>query len=961
LDTAFVKMPGDKRFTIKNKKGDGVPMKKKAFGIFYVIIVIFLLIFAVLYLSLASINLKQQTETRIQKLGLEFAEPDSYTWEPQLKGELRSVKISGKIQGRGVVRTYLDNLLILDSSKIKSRILLTGSIVQDLENTSQELSEDPNPEQDENTSQEQIKTGKEENSTSDENKTIPIREFDGVCEETCNLTGLNDSSYNITVEVEDAKLNLDEIEYKILTQEKNNENLSLIGENEENLTETNISEIQETKEAKIETIQYRAVVGKPVKWKKIITPGEEGNLTIKIPKEAENVIAKKIDSGVESLASASITGQSVAGFDKDSFIGITLIFFKKIFSRFFASITGNAIVESQDLEVEIDKQEAEYEIEYETPAPQAFEYKEDEKEKRIIISGPENVHYQEVLAFSELENEVSAERIHLYYLTKTTKEEIAVDKYDTNDNGLVDYIEWVVPSLSNKTYSLEIEITKAEHLDENRILIRSIYEQVKKNDGVWSEPINNNEYVRVRFEKNLTKENDIKIYARSSSGSKIEVYAKDSSELIATFDEFSGEGIYKVFLSNLEDGESYDFFDLKIIGGSVEFDYIVDPSYSCEGTATACSGLGSPDCGDTVNDPQYGCYWSVGTSSCKGTATGCPSLGESGNCGNQLGCDWYKVSCDGAYIRCPASASVGVPFNVTYGATSQSNPSSSYDKTSLRVYKDTSELECDEFTSGGEGASTGDKSLNVTEATTGTKTYTIYCKADSSSQCGATTSDSQASCNVNIAGSSETNLTLKQGWNTFALVFGSSTSGDKNITLNNTWNLIGFSASSPLNITKANFTNSTGTRLTWANAVTQSKFQAYMMYQEGGVSKYVADPDLSMDDYRLKNATGYYIKVNQKGILTLPGAGGSTSGLTFNFTSLRFNNGTEEVNWTDARDKNWTFAATKVIYLWNETFAPSPDYKTVCGTVACDQTTLAAWRGYQIWSNKNNIVMIRRG
>src|SRR3989344_1640003 len=67
----------------------------------------------------------------------------------------------------------------------------------------------------------------------------------------------------------------------------------------------------------------------------------------------------------------------------------------------------------------------------------------------------------------------------------------------------------------------------------------------------------------------------------------IEVYRQNDSNLLATFDEISGEGLYKIFLTNLV-GEQ-DVFDLRIIGGDVEFDWIVDPAgqtnnWNCAGT-----------------------------------------------------------------------------------------------------------------------------------------------------------------------------------------------------------------------------------------------------------------------------------------------------------------------------------------------------------------------------------------
>ena len=86
---------------------------------------------------------------------------------------------------------------------------------------------------------------------------------------------------------------------------------------------------------------------------------------------------------------------------------------------------------------------------------------------------------------------------------------------------LINYITWVVPHLSNQTYELIIEISKAEHLDENRTFIEDIYDYVKAQDEIWSPIINNGEYVRVTFEKNLTSNNDITIYARQTNKSVI--------------------------------------------------------------------------------------------------------------------------------------------------------------------------------------------------------------------------------------------------------------------------------------------------------------------------------------------------------------------------------------------------------------------------------------------------------
>jgi hypothetical protein len=121
----------------------------------------------------------------------------------------------------------------------------------------------------------------------------------------------------------------------------------------------------------------------------------------------------------------------------------------------------------------------------------------------------------------------------------------------------------------------EINITKAEHLDEKRDFLKDIYEYVKVKDNNWSEPVNNREYVRVTFSEALDKTSDIAIFARSYGVAEIKVYPKDKDTPITTFDHIVGGNWYKVYLTNLTN--KYSTFDLRTIGDPVEFDYIVDP------------------------------------------------------------------------------------------------------------------------------------------------------------------------------------------------------------------------------------------------------------------------------------------------------------------------------------------------------------------------------------------------
>jgi hypothetical protein len=136
-----------------------------------------------------------------------------------------------------------------------------------------------------------------------------------------------------------------------------------------------------------------------------------------------------------------------------------------------------------------------------------------------------------------------------------------------------------------------IEIVKVGHLDSNREFIRDIYDYVKEKDDNWV-LIKDGEFVRVKFEQNLTKRNDITIYARtvgsdsyesenSTIAAEIVVFRKNDSQEIARFKDVSEEKWYKIYLSNLSINESIDVFDLQMVsssgGAGIELDYIVDP------------------------------------------------------------------------------------------------------------------------------------------------------------------------------------------------------------------------------------------------------------------------------------------------------------------------------------------------------------------------------------------------
>ena len=168
----------------------------------------------------------------------------------------------------------------------------------------------------------------------------------------------------------------------------------------------------------IQTLQYGAILNEPVKWKKEVKIEGQKRITLKLPKNSENIIVKT-DVGVGEILSQKET--------------------------------------EDDLEIEIEEDE-DYEVEYYTEAPYSVEKDISQGKKEITIIGSEEVHYTDVLAFKQLPSEVPSDAVKLFQITGTGKKEIEVDKYDLNNNSLIDYIEWIVPTLSNETYELELNI-----------------------------------------------------------------------------------------------------------------------------------------------------------------------------------------------------------------------------------------------------------------------------------------------------------------------------------------------------------------------------------------------------------------------------------------------------------------------------------------------------------------------
>ena len=290
---------------------------------------------------------------------------------------------------------------------------------------------------------------------------------------------------NNTQEENETEINLPFVEEESnVTEEVNETFVENITEPEVNITEpiiqTNISNASiVTEENKI--LQPRIVINQPVRWaKKVTLEDYASDVSITLPKDATNISVKKLDEGSEDVKGGGIikikdegvitdleefnilTGQVIREINDKSNTNSIFKSVSEFFSAFFRkpTITGHVVEEIADSrEVIIEGPVKEVEVEYEVPGPGVVEL---EKKDGKIVTVYSDIHYENILAYTEIP-ETEKEGIALYWQSNGTRILVEnVDYVDKDENGLVDEIQWIVPSLSNQTYEVDLIILNVQ-------------------------------------------------------------------------------------------------------------------------------------------------------------------------------------------------------------------------------------------------------------------------------------------------------------------------------------------------------------------------------------------------------------------------------------------------------------------------------------------------------------------
>ncbi|MEM4397271.1 MAG: hypothetical protein QW757_01440, partial [Candidatus Woesearchaeota archaeon] len=340
-------------------------------------------------------------------------------------------------------------------------------------------------------------------SNASENITIEERVllFSNYCLETCKLYNYGDEIV-LQIIVENAVLNLSSIEYTFIENVFVNESLNETFLNE-TLNETLVNETLQiinltmnlsSDEIGVIDFNYSAKINEPVLWKKKINLSIT-NYTI-LPKSAFNISVNNDDIKPYVYADKNLI--DVEQFNKVKKIKSELKELEKPVSKDKANLVLNKLNELNselqnlnninfnldnvnDVVLVFEKNDSEnlsennheseiLELSFYTEPPKADEIILNENKKHVVISS--DLHYENVLAYTNIK-ESKKENIKVYWIKDDQKILFEnVNYFDTNDNGFIDKIEWIVPHLSNQTFEISIIVLNPyTYLKDNEIWI----------------------------------------------------------------------------------------------------------------------------------------------------------------------------------------------------------------------------------------------------------------------------------------------------------------------------------------------------------------------------------------------------------------------------------------------------------------------------------------------------------
>src|SRR3990170_8395429 len=202
------------------------------------------------------------------------------------------------------------------------------------------------------------------------------------------------------------------------------------------------------------------VIGIPVNWIQTIILNEtnKNNIQVELPADAENIQAEIITSNDQSLEIPSENLEITESLlESTELIPLDIVTMEKI---------DEILQDNKDTKfVVINESSSEYLLEFETPAPYTIEedYSNDDVfNKTVTVAHDSALHYTDIKSYSDIPEDLVEEDMEfsLYWNINGTMTDVTIDPrfqiefIDTNGNGIVDKMQWIVPQLSQQVFQI---------------------------------------------------------------------------------------------------------------------------------------------------------------------------------------------------------------------------------------------------------------------------------------------------------------------------------------------------------------------------------------------------------------------------------------------------------------------------------------------------------------------------
>lgn len=177
-------------------------------------------------------------------------------------------------------------------------------------------------------------------------------------------------------------------------------------------------------------------IGEKVRWKRHVLLSGRLDALLVFP-QSEKITVKKLQNG------------SFQDYDERIAVNGIRTRVSRIESRL-------GVLEHDDIRIGLEDEEGEFIFEYYTEAPRINE-EVSGLNKKITVSAPDELNYTNITSFTNIPEILSVgqeDNIRLYWVEN--KSYIFFNASDTDGNGLLDYVEWIVPHLSNQTFEISI-------------------------------------------------------------------------------------------------------------------------------------------------------------------------------------------------------------------------------------------------------------------------------------------------------------------------------------------------------------------------------------------------------------------------------------------------------------------------------------------------------------------------